>query len=126
MDWKGTSKYVSSIQSTIDLIVIIASPSQVNNLSHYVLINRLLPLMKKTAEVAPKASVRIVMQSSEMHKVAPGDTKFASKEEVNKDRDGAQLQVSRRGPESTMNYSQFSHGLPLKIRTNQIRADPPC
>ena len=91
MDWKGTSKYVSSIQSTIDLIVIIVSPPQVNNLSHYVLINRLLPLMKKTAEVATKASVRIVMQSSEMHKVAPGDTKFASKEEVNKDRDGAQL-----------------------------------
>ena len=91
MVWKGTSKYVSSIQSTIDLIVIIVSPPQVNNLSHYVLNNRLLPLMKKTAEVAPKASVRIVMQSSEMHKVAPGDNKFASKEEVNKDRDGAQL-----------------------------------
>ena len=91
MDWKGTSKYVSSIQSTIDLIAIIVCPPQVNNLSHYVLINRLLPLMKKTAEVAPKASVRIVMQSSEMHKVAPGDAQFASKEEVNKDRDGAQL-----------------------------------
>lgn len=37
-------------------------------------------------------SVRIVMQSSEMHRIAPGETKFASKEEINRnDIDGAQL-----------------------------------
>ncbi|KAK7684551.1 hypothetical protein QCA50_012498 [Cerrena zonata] len=64
---------------------------EVNNLSHYVLINRLLPLMKKTSESSPKASVRIVMQSSELHRFAPGDTQFASKEEVNEDRDGSRL-----------------------------------
>lgn len=62
-----------------------------NNLSHYVLINRLLPLMKKTAESAPKASVRIVMQSSELHRAAPGETQFTSKEEINEDRDGTLL-----------------------------------
>ncbi|CAL1708132.1 unnamed protein product [Somion occarium] len=64
---------------------------EVNNLSHYVLVNRLLPIMKKTAETAPPASVRIVMQSSEMHRVAPSGTQFASKDEINKDGDGSQL-----------------------------------
>lgn len=47
--------------------------------------------MKKTAESAPPTSVRIVMQSSEMHRIAPGDTKFLTKEEINKDGDGCQL-----------------------------------
>jgi len=63
----------------------------VNNLSHFVLVTRLLPIMKKTAETAPPTSVRIVFQSSEMHKVAPGDTKFLSKEEINRNIDGSQL-----------------------------------
>lgn len=52
---------------------------------------RLLDLMKKTAAAAAPASVRIVMQSSEMHRVASGDTKFASKEEINENGDGARL-----------------------------------
>ena len=48
--------------------------------------------MIKTAQGAPPVSVRIVMQSSEMHRIAPGETKFASKEEINRnDIDGAQL-----------------------------------
>ncbi|KAI0069896.1 NAD-P-binding protein [Panus rudis PR-1116 ss-1] len=64
---------------------------EVNNLSHFVIVNRLLPLMKKTAEVAPPATVRIVFQSSEMHRFAPSDVKFASKDEINQDRDGVQL-----------------------------------
>ncbi|KAI0347040.1 NAD-P-binding protein [Trametopsis cervina] len=65
---------------------------EVNNLSHYVLILRLLPLMKKTAQTAPPTSVRIVMQSSMMHEFAPGGVKFLSKEEINDDKpDGAQL-----------------------------------
>ena len=64
---------------------------KVNNLSHFVLIMRLLPIMKKTAQIAPPTTVRIVMQSSEMHRVAPGETKFLSKEEINKERDGSQL-----------------------------------
>ncbi|THG95407.1 hypothetical protein EW026_g6243 [Hermanssonia centrifuga] len=64
---------------------------EVNNLSHYVLILRLLPLMKKTAQKLPPCTVRIVMQSSEMHRVASGSTKFFSKEEINKDDDGSRL-----------------------------------
>ena len=62
-----------------------------NNLAHYVFTLRLLSLMKKTALTAPPTTVRIVMQSSEMHRLAPSTTKFASKEEVNAPGDGAQL-----------------------------------
>ncbi|GJE84728.1 NAD(P)-dependent dehydrogenase [Phanerochaete sordida] len=64
---------------------------EVNNLANFVLILRLLPIMKKTAQIAPPTTVRIVMQSSEMHRFAPSETKFASKEEINKERDGSQL-----------------------------------
>ncbi|EMD41019.1 hypothetical protein CERSUDRAFT_121610 [Gelatoporia subvermispora B] len=64
---------------------------EVNNLAHYVLVLRLLPVMKKTVEAAPPTSVRIVMQSSEMHRVAPSSTRFLSKDEINQDGDGSQL-----------------------------------
>ena len=57
---------------------------------------RLLPLMKRTAALAPPTTVRIVMQSSEMHRMAPGDALFASKEEINQQGDGAKLCVPRR------------------------------
>jgi NAD(P)-dependent dehydrogenase (short-subunit alcohol dehydrogenase family) len=61
----------------------------VNNLSHYVITLRLLPLLEKTAAASPPYSVRIVLQSSEMHRFAPGDTKFASVDEINEPRDPA-------------------------------------
>jgi len=64
---------------------------EVNNLAHYVLVLRLLPLMQKTTALAPATTVRIVMQSSEMHRVAPSDVKFGSKDEVNAERDGSVL-----------------------------------
>ncbi|KAI0069897.1 NAD(P)-binding protein [Panus rudis PR-1116 ss-1] len=64
---------------------------EVNNLSNFVLVNRLLPLMKKTAESAPPATVRIVMQSSEMHRLAASDVQFASKDEINQNGDGSRL-----------------------------------
>ncbi|TCD70486.1 hypothetical protein EIP91_003247 [Steccherinum ochraceum] len=64
---------------------------EVNNLSHYVLILRLLPLLKKTAEKAPPTTVRVVMQSSEMHRVSPNNVQFASKDEINKEADGSLL-----------------------------------
>ena len=53
----------------------------------------MMQLMQKTAtrQDAPPASVRIILQSSELHKMAPSDTKFASKEEINKERDGILL-----------------------------------
>ncbi|CDO74111.1 hypothetical protein BN946_scf185043.g161 [Trametes cinnabarina] len=61
---------------------------EVNNLAHYVVALRLLPLMQKAAATAPPASVRIVTQSSEMHRTAPSSTHFASKDEVNQDTGG--------------------------------------
>ncbi|KAI0778306.1 hypothetical protein BD413DRAFT_508301 [Trametes elegans] len=64
---------------------------EVNNLAHYVLTLRLLPLLKSATEIAPPTSVRVVTQSSEMHRVAPGTTQFANKDEINQDGDGAQL-----------------------------------
>ncbi|KAI0334840.1 NAD(P)-binding protein [Cubamyces sp. BRFM 1775] len=61
---------------------------EVNNLAHYVIALRLLPLMKKAAATAPPTSVRLITQSSEMHRTAPSDTNFASKEEINRDTGG--------------------------------------
>jgi NAD(P)-dependent dehydrogenase (short-subunit alcohol dehydrogenase family) len=43
--------------------------------------------MKKTAESSPPVSVRICMQSSELHRMAPSDAAFASLEEINEKRD---------------------------------------
>ncbi|KAI0771509.1 NAD-P-binding protein [Trametes elegans] len=63
---------------------------EVNNLAHYVIVLRLLDLLKKTAASAPPTTVRIVMQSSEMHRFAPSG-RFSSKEEINEPGDGVQL-----------------------------------
>jgi NAD(P)-dependent dehydrogenase (short-subunit alcohol dehydrogenase family) len=64
------------------------SLTQVNNLAHWLLTMRLLPLMRKTAASLPPASVRICMQSSEVHRFSPSDTQFASNEELNVPIDG--------------------------------------
>jgi NAD(P)-dependent dehydrogenase (short-subunit alcohol dehydrogenase family) len=47
---------------------------QVNALGHFYVINLLYPLMRKTSKLpdTPKGSVRIVFESSEMHRFAPG------------------------------------------------------
>lgn len=44
----------------------------VNALGHYYTINLLYPLLAKTGRSAPKGGVRIVFESSEMHRFAPG------------------------------------------------------
>jgi NAD(P)-dependent dehydrogenase (short-subunit alcohol dehydrogenase family) len=63
----------------------------VNALGHYYAINLLYPLLAKTAKSAPKGGVRVVFESSEMHRFAPGsqDSKerqrgchFGSEEEI--------------------------------------------
>jgi len=55
---------------------------QVNNLSQFILLNELYPLMEKTAETAPPNSVRFVTLASELHRTASSGVKFASKAEV--------------------------------------------
>jgi NAD(P)-dependent dehydrogenase (short-subunit alcohol dehydrogenase family) len=55
----------------------------INHIGHVILTSYLLPLMKKTAERGE--IVRISNQSSNMHSAAPGDTRFESLEEINRD-----------------------------------------
>lgn len=65
----------------------------VNALGHYYVLNILYPLLRKTSKLpdTPKGSVRVVFESSEMHRAAPGseDSKerargvhFGSEEEI--------------------------------------------
>lgn len=57
----------------------------INHLSHFLLATTLLPLMQKTREM-PKSvdgDVRIVMQSSELHRTSPFKVEFKTEEEVN-------------------------------------------
>ncbi|KAI1505206.1 hypothetical protein F5X99DRAFT_405096 [Biscogniauxia marginata] len=56
----------------------------VNHMGHVVLTSHLLPLMKRTAADGA-AVVRIANQASNAHEAAPGDTRFASLAELNRD-----------------------------------------
>jgi NAD(P)-dependent dehydrogenase (short-subunit alcohol dehydrogenase family) len=55
----------------------------VNHIGHVVLTSHLLPLLKSTASSG--ATVRISIQASNAHEMAPKDTKFASLDELNRD-----------------------------------------
>ncbi|THH10036.1 hypothetical protein EW145_g1596 [Phellinidium pouzarii] len=55
----------------------------VNNLGHIFLINRLLPLIRRTAALNEFPAPRIVQISSSLHLTASSSIKFASLEEVN-------------------------------------------
>ncbi|KAI1098309.1 NAD(P)-binding protein [Jackrogersella minutella] len=75
----------------------------VNHIGHVVLTSHLLPLMKQTAEKGD--IVRISNQSSNLHHAAPGDTKFESLEELNRDL-GPNAQYGRSKLASIL-YSRF-------------------
>ncbi|EJD44284.1 short chain dehydrogenase/reductase family protein [Auricularia subglabra TFB-10046 SS5] len=58
----------------------------VNILGHFVFTNRLLPLLRKTAQrnaVHPGPTPRIISLTSNLHQLAPSSTKFESLEELN-------------------------------------------
>ncbi|KAL5525795.1 hypothetical protein ACEPAG_7132 [Sanghuangporus baumii] len=55
----------------------------VNNLGHILLINRLLPLIRKTAMLKESPAPRIVQLSSSLHQAAPSSVAFESLEEIN-------------------------------------------
>jgi NAD(P)-dependent dehydrogenase (short-subunit alcohol dehydrogenase family) len=55
----------------------------VNHMGHVILTSQLLPLLKRTAEQGNV--VRISNQASNVHNMAPSDTKFASLDEINAD-----------------------------------------
>ena len=57
----------------------------VNHVGHVVLTSHLLPLLKSTAASSSGTTVRISIQASNAHEMAPKDTKFASLDELNTD-----------------------------------------
>ncbi|KLO17179.1 NAD-binding protein [Schizopora paradoxa] len=67
----------------------------VNNLGHFCLINRLLPLIRKTALLNQAPAPRIVQLSSSLHLTAPSSIQFASLEEINDDSLGANALYAR-------------------------------
>lgn len=54
----------------------------VNVFGHILLVNRLLPLVRKTAALPGADAPRILMMSSSLHATAPSSVKFASTSEV--------------------------------------------
>lgn len=55
----------------------------VNAFGHFLAINQLYPLMRKTSKIANAPAPRIVFESSEMHRFAPSNVHFGSLEEIN-------------------------------------------
>lgn len=55
----------------------------VNAFGHFLAINQLYPLMRKTSKLANTPAPRIVFESSEMHRFAPSNVHFGSLEEIN-------------------------------------------
>lgn len=55
----------------------------VNWLGQYYAINLLYPLLRKTASLPGAPAARIILESSEMHRLAPSSVKFESIEEIN-------------------------------------------
>ncbi|KAJ3544439.1 hypothetical protein NM688_g5744 [Phlebia brevispora] len=55
----------------------------VNHLGHFLLVNRILPVVRKTAALPSAPPPRIISVSSELHRDAPSGTQFASLDELN-------------------------------------------
>lgn len=55
----------------------------VNWLGQYYVINLLYPLLRKTASLPGAPAARIILESSEMHRLAPSSVAFGSIEEIN-------------------------------------------
>ena len=54
----------------------------VNHLGHFLLVNRLLPLVRATSKIPDAPAPRIVAVSSELHRAAPPDVSFSSVDEL--------------------------------------------
>lgn len=55
----------------------------VNHLGHFLLVNQLLPLMRRTTTLPNSSPARIITVSSELHRTASPTTRFTSLEELN-------------------------------------------
>ena len=64
----------------------------VNWLGHFYVCNQLWPLLRKTSKMPNTPAPRVVMESSEQHRMAPSNTHFGSMDEINvKEMDGTKL-----------------------------------
>lgn len=68
---------------------------QVNNLGHILLINRLLPLIRRTAALGEFPAPRVIQLSSSLHQAAPSSVAFKSLEEINDESLGPNQLYSR-------------------------------
>ena len=100
-DWKRVAEVSKEIGSSTDRIDILFNNAArgimtyqltdygvdrhmaLNHMGHVILTSHLLPLLKKTADQGH--TVRIVNQASNAHQQSPGDTKFNSLDDLNKD-----------------------------------------
>jgi len=78
----------------------------VNNLGHFILVNRLLPLIRKTALLGESPAPRIVQLSSSLHTTAPSSIQFVSLDEINDDGLGANALYARSKLASLL-YTRF-------------------
>jgi hypothetical protein len=69
-------------------------------LGHFLVINRLYPLLRKTASLPDNLTPpRIVLESSEMHRGAPSAVQFKTVEEINNDKLGpVEVRAEPRSP----------------------------
>ncbi|KAI0730003.1 NAD-P-binding protein [Fomitopsis betulina] len=89
----------------------------VNYFSPYVFLRTLLPLLKRTAQ-QPNSDVRIVMLTSEGHRMPPKDCHFRSIDDFNREFKGESLASSRR-----YNLSKYMGVLHVKELQRQLDAE---
>lgn len=89
----------------------------VNHLGHFLLINRLLPLLRKTAHTPNTPPPRIISVASELHRAAPASVSFGSLRELN---DPSLSAVSLYGRSKLANILFTKYGLAERV----LRAGP--
>ncbi|EGN95007.1 hypothetical protein SERLA73DRAFT_162627 [Serpula lacrymans var. lacrymans S7.3] len=80
----------------------------VNHLGHFLLINRLLPLVRKTSTLPSTPPPRIVSLSSELHRQAPSSIKFASSKEVTEDTGLSALSLYSRSKLAIILFTKYT------------------
>lgn len=86
----------------------------VNHLGHMLLVNRLLPLLRKTSRIPDTSPPRIVSIASELHRAAPSDVSFASVEEL---KDSSISAVALYGRSKLANILFTKYGLMDRVLT---------
>ncbi|EKM54514.1 uncharacterized protein PHACADRAFT_146532 [Phanerochaete carnosa HHB-10118-sp] len=91
----------------------------VNHLGHFLLINRLLPLIRTTSKIPDTPRPRIVSVSSELHRAAPSSAQFTSVDEL---KDSSISSVGLYGRSKLANILFTKYGLEDRVfRHNKDR-----